>query len=174
VEVANHEENHMLTQEENRKHSITAPGRRRSEERPPRVLLAEDDAELRRFLATTLRRDGYEVIEAKNGDELLSLIGSQILSPLDRPAIDLVVSDIRMPGQSGLRVLASLRRADWGTPVVLITAFGDRETHEEARRLGAVAVFDKPFDIDDLRTVVMNVIGPATPPKATPLHVTWG
>jgi DNA-binding NtrC family response regulator len=124
-----------------------------------RILLAEDDEEMRRLLSTTLTRDGFEVIEAKDGNDLIRLIGDQIFEGRGEPGIDLIVSDIRMPGLSGMNVLAGLRKADWATPVLLITAFGDQETHQEAHRLGAVGVFDKPFDLDDFRTAVVNLIG---------------
>jgi len=122
--------------------------------RPARVLLAEDDTELRTLLATCLRQDGYCVVEAKDGDELLQEIGDGLLAAYSvRP--DLIVSDIRMPGRSGIDVLAGLRDAAWETPVVLVTAFGDEETHARAKALGATAILDKPFDVDDLRTVVL-------------------
>ncbi|WP_437753824.1 response regulator [Sorangium sp. So ce1389] len=126
-------------------------------ERPFRVLLAEDDRELRRLLATALRRDGYEVLEARDGNHLLELMGESLVSSGGTPP-DLVVSDVRMPGRSGMELLAGLRREDWSTPVVLITAFGDPETHAEAYRLGADAVLDKPLDVDDLRIVVQTLI----------------
>lgn len=127
--------------------------------RPARVLVAEDDAEMRGVLATALRKDGYEVVEARDGAEVLDLIGDSLLRRKTDPP-DVLVADIRMPGFSGLQVLAGLRQADWAMPVVLITAFGDLGTHAEARRLGAAAVFDKPFDIDDLRTLVVNLVPP--------------
>ncbi|AUX42342.1 transcriptional regulator [Sorangium cellulosum] len=119
---------------------------------PLRVLLAEDDRELRRLLASALRRDGYEVLEARDGNHLLELMGEALVSGGAPP--DVVVSDIRMPGKSGLELLSGLRRDDWTTPVVLITAFGDPETHAEAYRLGADVVLDKPLDVDDLLVVV--------------------
>ncbi|WP_437525252.1 response regulator [Sorangium sp. So ce726] len=124
---------------------------------PIRVLLAEDDRELRLLLATALRRDGYEVLEAHDAKHLLELMGEALVSGNGAP-VDVVVSDIRMPGASGLDLLAGLRRDDWTTPVVLITAFGDPETHAEAYRLGADAVLDKPLDVDDLRLVVQTLV----------------
>lgn len=124
---------------------------------PIRVLLAEDDRELRLLLATALRRDGYEVLEAHDAKHLLELMGEALVSGNGAP-VDVVVSDIRMPGASGLDLLAGLRRDDWTTPVVLITAFGDPETHAEAYRLGADAVLDKPLDVDDLRQVVQTLV----------------
>ncbi|WP_438024134.1 response regulator [Sorangium sp. So ce233] len=126
-------------------------------ESPVRVLLAEDDRELRLLLATALRRDGYEVLEARDGNHLLEIMGESLVSSGGAP-LDIVVSDIRMPGKSGLELLAGLRRDDWSTPVVLITAFGDPETHAEAYGLGADAVLDKPLDVDDLRVVVQALV----------------
>jgi DNA-binding NtrC family response regulator len=122
--------------------------------RPLRILLAEDDGEMRRLLVETLRRERCEVIEARSGLQLLELLD---VNQAASGALDLIISDIRMPGKSGLEVLSQLRRVDHITPVILITAFGDSETHAEAHRLGALAVFNKPFDLDDLRTLVMSL-----------------
>lgn len=120
---------------------------------PSRVLIAEDDADLRRLLASTLRSDGYQVEEVATGFELLARASGQ--------GVNVIVSDVRMPGLTGLEVLAGLRARGrpeiWNTPIILITAFGDSETHREAERLGAI-LFDKPFDLDDLRTCVMHLL----------------
>lgn len=120
-----------------------------------RVLLAEDDHEMLRLLAITLRREHCEVIEARNGEQLSEQIALTHIS--DPPTVDVIISDIRMPGRSGLDVLAVLRCSEHATPVILITAFGDAETHAQAHRLGALAVFNKPFDLDDLRTLVASL-----------------
>jgi CheY-like chemotaxis protein len=126
--------------------------------RPPCVLVAEDDDDIRAMIVASLRRDGYDVCEARSGAELLDHIGSSMLFADAYPAPDIIISDIRMPGFTGLEVLAGLRDANWHTPIVLITAYGDEETYHEAERLGADAVFDKPFDVDDLRTAVLNMM----------------
>lgn len=120
---------------------------------PPRVLLAEDDPELRRLIASELRRDGITVIEARDGHELVELLAEDLGSV----APDVVVSDLRMPGPSGLDALDLLRRTGGGPAFVLITAFGDEAIHEQAARLGAAAVFDKPFDLDDLTTALVAI-----------------
>ena len=62
-----------------------------------------------------------------------------------------------MPVANGLQVVAALRSANCWTPVILMTAFGDESMRTEAQRLGAV-LFDKPFDLDDLRTAVLNLL----------------
>jgi CheY-like chemotaxis protein len=122
----------------------------------PCVLVAEDDDDIRAMIVAALRRDGYDVIEASNGAELLDQIGSMLFLKFAPP--DLIVSDVRMPGFSGIQVLAGLRNADWHTPMVLITAYGSEGVYDEAKKLGADAIFGKPFDIDDLRTAVLNMV----------------
>jgi DNA-binding response OmpR family regulator len=126
---------------------------------PRRILLAEDDREMRHILAWELRLAGYDVVEAQNGVQLLDLLESSIIQAR-LFSVDMIISDIRMPGVSGLRVLEDLRRHDAHTPVVLITAFGDQQTHAEARRLGAAAVFDKPFDVDEFCAAVRGIVPP--------------
>ena len=128
--------------------------------RASRVLVAEDDPEMRRLLGSTLRRDGYEVFEVENGVDLLDRLATEILHPHVPSTFDLVISDVRMPGVSGLEVLAGMRAADALTPFIIITAFGSPELHAQALAGGAVAVLDKPFEIDDLRTTVARLLQP--------------
>lgn len=120
---------------------------------PTRILLAEDDEEMRRMLAEWLRRDGYLVSEARDGVELTERI-CEALFREGRAVPDVLITDLRMPGRDGLDVVSLLRGADSMIPVILITAFGDEETHRRAARLGADAVFDKPVDLDELRAAV--------------------
>jgi len=123
--------------------------------RRPRVAVAEDNLEMRRLIAGMLRGDGYEVVEAGDGSELISRLES--LSGATGPArttVELIVSDLRMPGLSGMDVLGAIRDGAGRTPFILITAFGDEQTHRAANELGAAAVLDKPFDLDVLRALV--------------------
>lgn len=122
-----------------------------------RVLVADDDAEMRALLTTSLRLDGYEVLEAKSGVELLDHVAPWLAGMGAPRAIDVVVSDILMPGFTGMEILEGLYEVGCGPSVVLITGFGDEDTHARARSLGALAVLDKPFDVDDLRTLLMNL-----------------
>ena len=125
--------------------------------RPTRVLLAEDDLEMRDMLASALRSDGYSVIEAPDGSAMLDYIGASWLTSCFGEFVDVFVSDIRMPGMSGMDILAGMRRAGWNLPFILITAFGGTDIRERAGKLGATAVFDKPFDIDELRAVLRDI-----------------
>jgi CheY-like chemotaxis protein len=121
------------------------------------VLIAEDEADVRQLVAVALRGLGYEITEACSGVELLDALGDALLHGDAASRPDVIISDIRMPGLNGLRVLAGLREAHWPTAIVLMTAYADLETREEARRLGADAFFAKPFDLDDLTTAVVNM-----------------
>jgi CheY-like chemotaxis protein len=120
------------------------------------VLIAEDDAQMRSMLADELRRDGYEVLESHDGTAAAELLARLRSRPDEAP--ELVVTDICMPSRTGLELLAELRKTESRIPVILITAFGDDAVHERARDLGAIAVFDKPFDVDDLRTAILNFL----------------
>jgi len=121
-----------------------------TERRHPHILLAEDDRQMRSLLAETLVREGYHVILCKNGWELLSQLRSIILGGQGHGDIDAVVSDIRMPGVTGLEVLESGTDNRVFPPMILITAFGDAGTHTMALEYGAAAILDKPFGIDEL------------------------
>lgn len=127
---------------------------------PKRLLLAEDDEAFRTLLADTLRRDGYDVIEAKHGIHLLEALEPAMFEGHVEERPDLIISDYHMPGCTGMSILAGVQSSGLDIPFIVITAFGDAETHTKARHLGAVAVFDKPFDLDDLRTAVLNYMRP--------------
>lgn len=124
---------------------------------PPRALVAEDEPEMRALVVSALRRDGYDVSEARSGPELAMLVCSDLIEATDASPIDIVISDVVMPGCTGLDVLAMLRRRDWSVPVLLITAFGSTELHADARRLGA-SILDKPFELDELRRAVRTLL----------------
>lgn len=119
-----------------------------SADRPANVLIAEDDPALRELLAFCFFREGYAVTSCSDGLCLLERLHDSLDG--EGEPIDLVVTDIRMPGLTGLEVLESLCDRPHRPPVICMTAFGDPGTHAVARRLRAAATFDKPFDIDIL------------------------
>lgn len=122
---------------------------------PARVLLAEDDHAFRALVASVLRREGYDVIELADGVELLEFCASNLSSDGRIRNVDMIVSDVRMPGFSGLDLLVALRRVSSAAPVILVTAFADATLRELARMFEAVTVIDKPFDIDELCGVIL-------------------
>jgi CheY-like chemotaxis protein len=130
---------------------------------PPLVLVAEDDTDVRRVVATALRKDGCSVIEAVDGHDLVDHIGSALLFGNIRGElhpIALVISDIRMPGPSGLEILAHLRRAEVGVGVILMTAHSDDDVRAQAERLGVDAFLPKPFHVDELVELAKKLLLP--------------
>jgi DNA-binding response OmpR family regulator len=128
----------------------------------PRILLAEDDDDMRSLVAAALREDGHDVVEVGDGGRLLVCLARAYGA--ETVGYDLLVSDVRMPVCTGLQILESLRLARWPTPVILMTAFGDEQTRAQAEGLGAV-MFMKPFDMDDLRTAVLNLLRVEADPR---------
>jgi len=125
------------------------------------ILLAEDDKEMRTLLALSLRKAGYEVTECIDGVGLLTEMASFLLPKgFEQKNVDLIISDIRMPGITGMEVLEGVPKNEGYPPIILITAFGDEKTHTLAEELGAAAMFDKPFDMDDLLAKVHELLSP--------------
>jgi DNA-binding response OmpR family regulator len=108
---------------------------------------------MRSLLALSLRRAGFWVTPCRDGSDLLSQLTPFILDEVP-VGFDLIVSDIRMPLVTGLEILEDLPQREGFPPIILITAFGDRHTHERACELGAVATLDKPFKMEDLLALV--------------------
>ncbi len=116
-----------------------------------RVVIAEDEAIIRLDLKETLEEEGYEVVgETGRGDEVMELIS------LHKP--DLAILDIKMPGMDGLQAARLVSEAKL-CPVVLVTAFSQREIVEQARDAGALAYIVKPFQKTDLIPAIELAIG---------------
>lgn len=126
-----------------------------------RILLAEDDDEMRRLLAQAVCASGYEVIQCRDGMDFLKRLESFIISE-DILDFELIISDILMPGLTGLEILEDLHECKGFPPMILITAFGDKEVHKKAEKFGAAAIFDKPFEINDLLSKVREIVPPHT------------
>ena len=125
--------------------------------RMQRVLLADDDHDLRLLIARAMRMDGYEVIEFSDGLTLLEHLGASLLDERADERPDLLVSDIRMPGFSGLEILSRLRASCWRLPVILISAYDDEAVRSEAAQYEVSTLFHKPFAFDDFRTAVFHM-----------------
>lgn len=120
-----------------------------------RVVLAEDDDEMRRLIAWALERDGCCVEQLADGRALhVRVCGPR---DVDDESVDLVVSDLRMPFSSGLDILRALRRSGNVVPFILLSAFGDEETRAEAEGLSALFLV-KPFDLVELRQSVRQMV----------------
>lgn len=126
----------------------------------PDILVAEDDHAMRRWLVKVLSPLARHVYQAADGGELWSM--------LDSHHIDLVVSDVRMPVQSGVEAMLAARLAGVQTPFVLITGFGGDETVRAAAAQYGAEILDKPFDAEELRQLVRRICGISSQPPAEP------
>jgi DNA-binding response OmpR family regulator len=127
---------------------------------PPRVLLGEDDTQMRLLVAEALRCDGFEVDEVGDGRRVLECV-AQATSGEGRP-YDLVISDVRMPAFDGFKIVGQLRAGPTPPPVILMTAFGDDDCTARAAQLG-VTMFYKPFKLAHLREVARRILGWPSP-----------
>jgi len=113
-----------------------------TDSKPHRVLIAEDEALIRLDLAEMLREEGYDVVgEAGDGQEAVEL--AEQLRP------DLVIMDVKMPRRDGIDAAAEIAEKRIA-PIVVLTAFSQRDLVERARDAGAMAYLVKPFSITDL------------------------
>ena len=126
--------------------------------RSPLVLLVEDDTNMRDLLAAVLWRDGCRVVEAADGESALDWLGTGSVDGDLWRVPSLIVSDICLPLVSGLEILAGVSRNYRRVPVILITGFGDEETHARAQDLGADRVLDKPFALSEFRAAVASAL----------------
>ena len=115
-----------------------------------RVLLVDDDAQMRRSTAQALDLAGFAVEALASGEEALTLAGPGFAGA--------VVSDIRMPGMDGMTLLGRLHEIDPDIPVILFTGHAEVPLAVEAIRSGAYDFIEKPFVVHDLATVIRRAI----------------
>ncbi|MDY0110469.1 MAG: sigma-54 dependent transcriptional regulator [Candidatus Krumholzibacteria bacterium] len=115
-----------------------------------RILVVDDEATIRMSLVEALGAEGYEVSDAKTGEEALALCHAG--------GFDLLVTDLRLPGISGLDLLKALRNQNRTLPVILMTAYGDVDTAVAAMRLGAYDYINKPFKLAEIRRQVRGAL----------------
>jgi DNA-binding NtrC family response regulator len=115
-----------------------------------RILIVDDDQAMRFALSESLESCGYDAIMAENGSIALNLF--------NKSKFDLVVTDMKMPGMTGIEVLQGVKLLSPHIPVILITAYGTVNTAVEAMKEGAAEFIMKPFSLDDLEAVIKNVL----------------
>ncbi len=124
--------------------------------KPARILIVDDDLGQRSLLETFLRAQGYETQSAASGEAALKLLAEQSFA--------MMVSDVRMPGMSGIETLRRVRQKHAALPVLLVTAFADIRSAVTAMRDGAVNYLAKPIDLDELITSVRLALDPGGEP----------
>jgi DNA-binding response OmpR family regulator len=123
-----------------------------------RVLVVDDDAEMRALLIDELRHDGYEVAEARDGAEAVVVCRSQ--------EYDVILMDKNMPGPSGLDILPGFRRTCPHSRIIMMTAFGDVPSYVEAAERGAADYLFKPFRMDEMKAAIRKALGRDAPATA--------
>lgn len=117
-----------------------------------KLMIVDDEETLTYSLYQSfiLAKQNYEVVTASSGEEASE--------KLKKAEFDLVITDISMPGMSGLELLAWIRENYPDTAVVIMTAYGSEDKKEEAISLGAINYIEKPFEIKEIKQLVMEIL----------------
>ena len=126
------------------------------------ILIVEDDEDMRKMVAFALTRRGLRVTQLRDGSKALEYLAGVVLAGGDAELPHVLLTDQRMPGVCGLDVIEATRVAGMRIPAILITAFGDADTHGRAQALGQTPVLDKPFEMDALLAIVKQILPPAS------------
>src|SRR5512138_249191 len=118
---------------------------------PPRILIVDDDAGQRSLLDSFLKSQGFDTVPVPSGERALEVLPSG--------GFNMLISDVRMPGISGLETLRRARQLQAVLPVLLVTAYADIREAVGAMRDGAVNYLAKPIDLDELLAVVQQALG---------------
>lgn len=119
-------------------------------ERPGQILIVEDEADVREALRTQLEIEGYEVFEARAGNEALELI--------EQTALDVVITDVQMPGLSGMELLKRMTAMQSRPVTIVMTGYGTIQMGVEATKAGAHSFLEKPFSMEVLSGQVASAL----------------
>ncbi|PLS18490.1 two-component system response regulator [Bacillus sp. M6-12] len=115
-----------------------------------KILIVDDQFGIRILLNEVLQKEGFKTFQAANGVQALSVVTDH--SP------DLVLLDMKIPGMDGIEILKRMKKLDPDIRVIIMTAYGELDMIQEAKDLGAMTHFAKPFDIDDIRKAVREYL----------------
>lgn len=115
-----------------------------------KILIVDDQYGIRILLTEVLQKEGYTTFQAANGFQAIDITKEQ--------APNLVLLDMKIPGMDGIEILKRLKQHDETIKVIIMTAYGELDMIQEAKDLGALTHFAKPFDIDEIRKVVREYI----------------
>nr|WP_263324141.1 response regulator [Neobacillus sp. Marseille-Q6967] len=111
-----------------------------------KILIVDDQFGIRILLNEVFQKEGYKTFQAANGIQALDIVTKH--DP------DLVLLDMKIPGMDGIEILKRMKVIDPDIRVIIMTAYGELDMIQEAKDLGAITHFAKPFDIDDIRAAV--------------------
>ena len=115
-----------------------------------KILIVDDQFGIRILLNEVFQKEGYQTYQAANGIQALEIVTKH--DP------DLVLLDMKIPGMDGIEILKRMKVIDPDIRVIIMTAYGELDMIQEAKNLGAITHFAKPFDIDDIRAAVRKHI----------------
>jgi two-component system response regulator PilR (NtrC family) len=115
-----------------------------------KILVADDEQSMREFLDIMLKREGYRVSSASNGEEVLKLV--------EKDLFDLILMDIRMPKMDGISVLKNIKVLSPETTVIMITAYASADTAIKAMKEGAYDYITKPFKVEEIKLIIKNAL----------------
>jgi len=125
-----------------------------------RVMIIEDDEEMRSLLRDFFEEEGFETDSVSNGIDALE--------KLSENHFDLVITDIRMPGLTGLDILPTIRRLKPETPIIAMTAYGSDDVRRRSLERGATTYLEKPIILSKLRRLIREMV------LRKSLEQTWG
>lgn len=115
-----------------------------------KLLIVDDQYGIRILLNEVFQKEGYQTFQAASGIQALEIVENH--SP------DLVLLDMKIPGMDGIEILKRLKVIDPDIQVIIMTAYGELDMIQEAKDLGAITHFAKPFDIDEIRAAVKKLL----------------
>ena len=115
-----------------------------------RILIVDDETNVRLDFRTALETEGYEVFEVSSGEEAVQSLAEHTFA--------LAILDIRMPGMDGLELLAKMRESGIKVPAMIVTAYSDVPNAVKAMKLGAIDFLQKPLRPEDLRSIVTEIL----------------
>ncbi|MFZ3589091.1 response regulator [Bacillus sp. DJP31] len=113
-----------------------------------KILIVDDQFGIRILLNEVFQKEGYTTFQAANGFQALDIV--------DKHSPDLVLLDMKIPGMDGIEILKRMKAVDPDIQAIIMTAYGELDMIQEAKDLGAITHFAKPFDIDEIRDAVKN------------------
>jgi DNA-binding NtrC family response regulator len=123
------------------------------------ILIAEDEEGLLNSMQFLFHRKGYWVSKAKSGSEAYEIF---LLCSREQSPIDLLITDVQMPGMDGEILIQNIRRLDPRMPILAMTGFGHKEMVIRLMRLGCNDFIDKPFTMDQIEHRVESLLSPAS------------
>jgi len=119
------------------------------------ILVVDDDLNMLRSMEFILEAADFKVTTGRNGREGFE----KIISARDHQAVDLLITDVQMPGWTGVQLIDELKRLNIALPLLVITAYGDQKLKRELARRGCSHCLDKPFNDEKLLQEVFRILG---------------